>query len=154
MRRLLRQQTWPSFNPDFTTVHQELRNTDTTVDELGFSSANVIAAQIVDQLRGEVPVKVNTELQIVMTTPYSLSDNLPTANEVQSASNPTIASLMVSMMASMEEMREQLDESDATRRDGNGQFGSRQRNRQQVRRYFNGRNRGRGYSTTRDNRTT
>ena len=40
---------------DFTEAHQELRDTDATVDELGFHSANALVAQIVEQLRDKVP---------------------------------------------------------------------------------------------------
>ena len=57
----LLQQTWPNFKLDFTTAHQELRNTDATVDKLGFSSANVIVAQIINQLRAGVPVEPELE---------------------------------------------------------------------------------------------
>ena len=78
MRRPLLQQTWPSFKLDFTPAHQELSDTDATVDELGFSSANAIVAQTVNQLRAEVPVKTESELQVVTTNSSPLSDNLPT----------------------------------------------------------------------------
>ena len=37
----------------FRTAHQELRDTDTTIDELGYHSANSIVEQIVDRLREE-----------------------------------------------------------------------------------------------------
>ena len=113
MRCPLLQQTWPNFKLDFTTSHQELRDIDVTVDELGFSSANAIVAQIVDQLRAELSIEMEAEPHIVTTTPSPLSDNLPTANAVQTTSDRTIASLMVSMMASMETMRARLEESDA-----------------------------------------
>ena len=40
---------------DFTEAHQELRDTDTTVNELGLHSVNAIVAQMVEQLRDEFP---------------------------------------------------------------------------------------------------
>ena len=43
--------TWAIFKDMFTDAHKELRNTGTSVDELGFHSANAIVTQIVDQLR-------------------------------------------------------------------------------------------------------
>ena len=79
---------------------------------------------------------------------------MPTTNTVQAAYDPVIASLVAIMMASMEAIRERLDESDAKRRDGNGQFGPRQIHRQQGRCYFNGRGRIRGCSVARGKRTT
>ena len=90
----------------------------------------MIVEKIVDQLRAEVPVKTEPKPHIFKTTPSSLSNNLSTANVVQSASDPAIASLVASMMASMEVMCARLDELDTERRDGNGQFDSHQRHRQ------------------------
>ena len=120
MRRLLLQQTWSNFKLDFTTAHQDLRDTNSTVDKLGFSSANGIIAQIVNHLGAEVPVKIESEPQVVMTTPSLLSDNLPTVNAAQAAYNPDITSLMASRMSIMEIMRARLEESDTEQRDGNG----------------------------------
>ena len=37
----------------FRQVHQELRNTDTLMEELGYQSANAIIEQIIEQLREE-----------------------------------------------------------------------------------------------------
>ena len=128
MRRPLLQQTWPNFKLELTTAHQELRDTHATVDEISFTSTNVIVAQIVNQLRGaEVPIETEPEPHVATTTPSPLSDNLSTANAVHITSDPVIASLMASMMASMEMMCAQLEELDAERCDGNGRFGSRQR---------------------------
>ena len=149
MKRLLLQQMWPNCKLDFTTVHQELRDTDVTVDKLGFSSANAIIAQIVDQLRAEVLLESELEPQIITTTPSSPSENLPTANTVHSTSDSAIISLMASMMASMEEMRAQVNELYEKKRDGNGQFSPRSRYFHQERGYFNGHGRGRGCSPAR-----
>ena len=112
MRRPLLEQTRQNFKLEFTTAHQELRDTNATVDEPGFSSANAIVAQTADQLRAEIPIETKSEPHVVTTTPSSLSDNLPTANAVQTTFDPSIASLMASMMTSMETMRARLDESD------------------------------------------
>ena len=96
MRRPFVEQTWANFNPNFTATHQELRDTDTTVNELGFSSANAIVEKVVDQLRAEVP---EVESEIVITKPLQPCNNLPSANATQTTSNPAIAILMASMMA-------------------------------------------------------
>ena len=45
--------TWPAFITHFRQAHQELRDTDSTIDQLGFQSANAIVEQIVDRLRAE-----------------------------------------------------------------------------------------------------
>ena len=84
-------------------------------------------AQIVDQLRNEVPTQIE---QIVTTTPPLLSKNLPTANAIQATSGPAIATPMASMMANMEVMCLQLEKSDAEQRDGDRQFVSRSRQSQ------------------------
>ena len=82
MMRPLLEQTWQNFKLEFTTAHQELRDTGATVDELGFSSANAIVAQIFDQIRAEAPIKTEVEPHVITTTSSSLSYNLSTANTV------------------------------------------------------------------------
>ena len=104
MRRPPLEKIWHNFKQEFTIAHQELRDTDASVGELSFSSANAIVAQIVKQLRAEVPTKIEVEPHVVTTTPSPLSDNLPTANAI-CTSDPAIASLVASMMVSMETMR-------------------------------------------------
>lgn len=44
--------TWANFMIHFRQAHQELRDTDTTIDELGFQNADAIVEQIVEALRG------------------------------------------------------------------------------------------------------
>ena len=44
-------QTWIEFVNFFCEDHHELRETETSMDDLGYQSANVILSQIVDQLR-------------------------------------------------------------------------------------------------------
>merc|ERR1719148_486318 len=48
-------ETMANFKLTFTDAHQELRDTDASVDELGFHSANAIVEQIVQQLRTGIP---------------------------------------------------------------------------------------------------
>lgn len=43
-------QTWLKFQATFTEVHQELRETDASVDEIDFQSTNTIISQIVQKL--------------------------------------------------------------------------------------------------------
>ena len=107
---------WDNFKLDFTAVHQKLRDTDATIDELGFISANSTFDHVVSQLRAEVPHE--SESETVMITPLLLSENLPTVNATQSTSYPVISTLMASMMASMEVVCVQLEESYIERRDG------------------------------------
>ena len=51
MRKLIQDNTWTNFIIHFRQAHQELRNTDTSMSELGYQSANAIVEQIVEQLR-------------------------------------------------------------------------------------------------------
>ena len=51
MRKPVVNKTWTNFMTHFRQAHQELRDTDTTIDELGYQSANVIVEQIVYRLR-------------------------------------------------------------------------------------------------------
>ena len=53
MRKPLIDKTWANFMAHFRQAHQELRDTDTSMAELGFQSANAIVEQIVDRLREE-----------------------------------------------------------------------------------------------------
>ena len=53
MRRSEYEKLWPNFILSFTEALRELRDTDATVDEFGFHSANAIVSQIVEQLRNE-----------------------------------------------------------------------------------------------------
>ena len=51
MRKPTTDKTWTNFMTHFRQDHQELRDTDTTIDGLGFQSANAIVNQIVKRLR-------------------------------------------------------------------------------------------------------
>ena len=76
IRKLLHQaivnQTWPEFKTFFLEVHQELRDTYTSVDELGFYSTNTIVEQIVNQLRQETAVD---NLSLTYNPPSSQSSS-------------------------------------------------------------------------------
>ena len=62
--------------------------------------------------------------------------------------------MMASMVANMEAMRVQLEESEGKQRNDGGQFSPLPRNQQQDRGYFNGLGRGRGRSVARGDRTS
>ena len=51
MRKPKIDKTWTNFMTHFCQDHQELRDTDTTIDELGFQSDNAIVEQIFKRLR-------------------------------------------------------------------------------------------------------
>ena len=53
MRKPLNDKAWVTFMAHFRQAHQELRDTDTSMAELRFQSANTIVEQIVDCLREE-----------------------------------------------------------------------------------------------------
>ena len=53
MRKPIVKKTWLNFMAHFRQAHQELRDTDTSMEELGFQTANAIVAHIVDRLRVE-----------------------------------------------------------------------------------------------------
>ena len=53
MRKLIAEKTWVNFMAHFQQVHQELRDTDATIDQLGFESANSIVEKIVKLLRAD-----------------------------------------------------------------------------------------------------
>ena len=51
IHRLALEHMWINFIKYFTSAHTELRETDTSVDKLGYQLANNIATQIVKRLR-------------------------------------------------------------------------------------------------------
>ena len=53
MRKPTVDKTWLNFMAHFRQAHQELRDTDTSMEEIGFQTANAIVEQIVDRLRAE-----------------------------------------------------------------------------------------------------
>ena len=58
IRRWLRRdpvdQTWQDFQDAFTTAHQELRETELSMDELGYQSANAMVSQMANQVIEEL----------------------------------------------------------------------------------------------------
>ena len=119
-----RRKTWPNFVLEFTEAHQEFRDTDATVDELGFHSTNEIVSQIVDQLRNEYTPLADTSthpevcIPITETPPpiqaaesipdYTHNLTEPVANTIQQV-DPAMAMLMTTMMANMESTRLRIE---------------------------------------------
>ena len=111
MRLLPQNQTYEALKIHFSATHTELRATDSTVDELGYHSANAMVAQIVEQLRvatvqdpqefPEGPEPPPLPLHIPIQEPA------PTANKVVHA--PTTDPIMVQILAKMQQMQQQLN---------------------------------------------
>ena len=53
MRKPIQEKTWSNFIIHFQQAHQELRDTETLMSELGYQSANAIVEHIVERLREE-----------------------------------------------------------------------------------------------------
>ena len=114
MRKPAADKTWLNFMTHFRQAHQELRDTDATVDELGYHSANAIVEQIVDRLRLEnevepppyqtPPNEGNYETPPAPTAPPPPAQ----ANAVQTPTDPNLL-LMQQMMQSMQSMQSRLD---------------------------------------------
>ena len=70
LRRLPGDQTWQDFQDVFTDAHQELRDTEASVDEIGFQSANAIVSQIVEELHNEKNIPNQTpETHLIQLAP-------------------------------------------------------------------------------------
>ena len=111
MRRPEYEKTCAIFKDTFTDAHQDLRNKETIVDELVFYSSNAIVTQLVEQLRDKIPALEDSPPP-QLPAPLA-SDNLPTvmpglANVIQQA-DPSIATLIQTMMTSIEAMRLRID---------------------------------------------
>ena len=94
------------------------------MDELGCHSANAIVSQIVEQLRNEYTHSVETSTlpEASMNNPetslprqttevnsdYTDVPTAPTANAIQQA-DPAMATLMLTMMANVEDMRLRME---------------------------------------------
>ena len=99
IRRLEEEKPRPNLVLVFIEVHQELRDIDTTVDELGFHTANAIVSQIMNQLRKKYTPPADktkhTEVCIPITeapppspaadyiTPYTETLTAPVTNAIQ-----------------------------------------------------------------------
>ena len=137
MRKPQADKTWINFVTHFRQAHQELRDTDATIDELGYHSANAIVEQIVDRLREEhdyeaQPDNVSPSPDPAPTPPVPP----PQANAVQPPIDPNLL-LMQQMMQKMQTMQASINQM----RGGSGQ--GRGRN--------NGNNTGRGRGRGREN---
>ena len=98
----------------FVEAHQELRDTDASVDELGFHSVNAIVEQIFQQLREEVPSDTPPILPR-QESPIVAHDNhqeilLPVQETVNATQvDPAMTTLMTTIMANMEAMRLRIE---------------------------------------------
>ena len=109
MRRPQSEKTWINFKEAFLIAHQELRDTDATVDELGYHSDNEIVSQIVDQLRTSSKAHDSSQrddVPAIDMTPDT--DTSSEANFIQT-SDPAMTTLMASMMTNMEAMMLRLE---------------------------------------------
>ena len=96
----------------FTLAHTELRATDSTVDELGYHSANAMVTQIVEQLR-QAAAQDHQEFPAgpdlhppPLPPPPPVQEPAPTANAV--VQTPATDPIMVQLLAQMQQMQQQL----------------------------------------------
>ena len=111
MKRPKYEKTSAIFEDTFNYVHQELRDKNATIDELGFHSANAIVIQIIKQLYDEIPAPEDSPpgQPSRPLSPDSLPTVIPGAvNEIHQA-DPKIEMLMQTTMASVEEMRLKIE---------------------------------------------
>ena len=128
VRKPENEKTWANFKTTFVEAHQELQDTDASVDELGFHSTNAIVDQIVQQLREDIPHDVPPLLQrneIPITDTHQQSTRPPsTPPPIQQSVASTMqtdlsmATLTTTIMANMEAMRLRIKE-----HKNNGRFG-------------------------------
>ena len=114
VRRWLRKdpadQGWIDFQDHFTTAHQELRETQASVDEIGFQSANAIVSQIVDELRTEFSHATQPPAN---NEPPAIPHQAPQEQLALATTSPQEATMMTmfaTMQANMEMMRLQIEE--------------------------------------------
>ena len=88
-------ETWPNLVLVFTEAHQQLVDTDATVDELGFHSANAIVSQIFNQFHNEYtpPVYTPTHPELCMPIteaplPIQAAESIPARRQHYSTSRP------------------------------------------------------------------
>ena len=123
MRKPPAEKTWLNFMTHFRQAHQELRDTDTSVEELGFQSANAIVEQIVDCLRTEEESIVpSSPLQYALPPEYAQSPTplpppppppaaqLPPTQQQANAVVPTDpnAAVLQAMMSNMQMMHDTM----------------------------------------------
>ena len=134
--------TWVNFMDHFRTAHQELRDTDATIDELGYHSANTIVEQIVERLREEeeetVEVPPPPQQPFVAPNPAQPQSVQPSIiQQANAVVNPNMA-MMEQMMNNMTMMVDNMQQQGYY---GRGYGRGRGRGRNQFGR---GRGRGRG----------
>ena len=112
---------WLNMKHNFTEVHQELCNTDATVDELGFHSENAIVGQIIEQLRDKVPTdnaNPSPDSQPAPPLGYPPESSLPPSNPSNTGIDiansiqiidPAMVTLMATLMANMEATRLRIE---------------------------------------------
>ena len=103
IRGLPGDQTWQDFQDFFTVTHQDLRDTEASINEIGSQLTNAIVTQIVDELRNENILQNQTE-----DTPVVAPDP-PPPPVAPSTQESTLVNLMNTMQSNMEAMRAQLD---------------------------------------------
>ena len=140
MRKPLVDKTWTNFMLHFRQAHQELRDTNASMEELGYQSANAIVEQIVDRLREE---EQHNPLPVV-SPDYALPPgyNLPPEYETpppaptpppshllstvsQQQANAVVpadpnAAVLAAMMANMQMMHDTMHQNFAGRGRGRG----------------------------------
>ena len=141
MRKSALDKTWTNFVDHFRTAHQELRDTDATVDELGYHSANAIVEQIVERLREE---EENNDVSLppqqhIMEPPPQHQPTQPVAiPQANAVVNPNMA-MLEQMMTNMTTMVDNMQNNNAYQGRGYGRGRGRGRNQ-----FGRGRGRGRG----------
>ena len=165
MRKPLVDKTWVNFITHFRQAHQELRDTDASMEELGYQSANAIVEQIVDRLREEdqqhpppiaapyydIPPGYNPppEYEAPPPPPTLPPAPLPPTAPQQQANavvpaDPNTA-VLAAMMANMQMMHDSMHQNFNGRSGGRGRGRGGQRGR--------GRGRGRGGNRNASQRT-
>ena len=126
MRKPIEYKTGTNVMAHFRPAHQELREMDTTINELGFQSANAKVEKVVDRLR---VVKENTQdinVHLPPQPPQAVCpiQAQPQANAVIPQVDPNIVS-MQQMMQNMQTMQDKVHQNFSTPRRGRGRGCSR-----------------------------
>ena len=102
IRNLSVGQSWPEFISLFREAHPELCETETSMDALRYQLANAIVSQIVNQLR-QVEDDNHPEQPLDETETVPIQEHIPQENTTKD-----MATLMSTMIQTMERMRAQL----------------------------------------------
>ena len=111
LRRNPTDQSWQDFQDVFTTSHQELRETEASLDDMGYQSENAMVIQMVNQviaeLRSEIPEREHTFVTLRHENP---PPSVPLALAVDSpAPDPNAMSMFDTVQANMDAMRLQME---------------------------------------------